>query len=173
MTQTKRAAARQAPAGLTVGYAYGNALTSRIIEWREAGGPSHATTMVAPGYVIDARYRGGVARRPVSYLSGTRVRWFRVPATEARVREAIAFLTSQCGQAYAWLDILAFAVPSSFKRLTGAKHPWMCSYLQAGCEVAATILPKPPVGLERLDPNDLMLMNSAHYAVELPGPSFD
>ena len=159
--------------GLTVGFAYSTALTSRLIEYYEAGaGPSHATTLVKPGYVIDARLSGGVALRPVSYLDRSLVHWYRIAAPEARVRDAIAFLTAQEGQRYAWQDILAFAVPGAFRKLTGAHHPWMCSYLAAAAQVGAGILPKPPVGLERITPLSLLLMDSAAGAVPLAGPQF-
>ncbi len=161
------------PPGLTVGYVFGSAITSQAIEWSESGtGPSHATTLVAPGYVIDARFRGGVAMRPVSYLAGSAVRWFRMPAPEPAVRGCIAFLQAQRGQPYAWQDILAFAVPAAFKAATGARHPWMCSWLQLAAEVGAGALPKPPVGMERLNPLEAMLMNSAAGAIEIGGPQF-
>ena len=161
------------PPGLTVGYVFSSAWTSQAIEYYEAGaGPSHATTLVAPGYVIDARLRGGVDLRPVSYLAGSAVRWFRLPASDAVVRDCIDFLQAQRGEPYAWQDIIAFAVPAAFKAATGARHPWMCSWLQLACEVNGKALPRPPVGLERLDPLNAMLMNCAAGAVKLDGPMF-
>ncbi len=161
------------PPGITVGYVFGAAPTSAVIEWSESGaGPSHATTLVQPGYVIDARFRGGVDLRPVSYLAGSAVRWFRLPASDAVVRDCIARLQAQRGEPYAWQDILAFAVPAAFKPATGAKHPWMCSWLQLAAEVGAGALPKPPVGMERLNPLEAMLMNSAAGAIEIGGPQF-
>ena len=161
------------PPGLTVGYVFGSALASTAIEWFEAGaGPSHATTLVAPGYVIDARFRGGVDMRPVSYLAGSAVRWFRMPAPEPAVRGCIAFLQAQRGEPYAWQDILAFAVPAAFKAATGARHPWMCSWLQLAAETTGKVLPPAPVGLERLNPLEAMLMNCAAGAIALPGPIF-
>ena len=162
-----------APPGLTVGYVFSSAWTSQAIEYYEAGaGPSHATTLVAPGYVIDARLRGGVNLRPVDYLAGSRVQWYRKPASDTVVQDCIAFLQAQRGEPYAWQDILAFAVPSAFRQLTGAKHPWMCSWLQLAAEVVGKALPRPPVGLERLDPLNAMLMNCAAGAVKLDGPLF-
>lgn len=161
------------PTGLTVGYVWSRALSSQVIEYREAGGPSHATTLVAPGYVIDARLSGGVARRPVSYLAGQPMRWFRVPATDAQVKATIDFLKTQCGQRYDWLDIIAFAIPPMFKHLSGATHPWMCSYLQGGAEIHGGVLPKLARPTEKLDPNDMLIANSAQRGcVELSGPIF-
>ena len=161
------------PPGLTVGYVFGSAIASQAIEWSEAGaGPSHATTLARPGYVIDARFRGGVALRPVNYLAGSAVRWFRLPAPDAAVSACIAFLEAQRGEPYAWQDILAFAVPAAFKAATGARHPWMCSWLQLAAETAGKVLPPAPVGLERLNPLEAMLMNCAAGAVEIGGPQF-
>ncbi len=161
------------PSGLTVGFVYSTALTSSVIEYSESGvGPSHATTLVAPGWVIDARFSGGVAMRPVSYLSGSTVQWYRLPGTETAVDRAIAFLHGQCGQPYDWQDIVAFAVPNAFKRLTGAKHPWMCSYLALAAQLKGQLLPKPPVGAERINPFELLLMDVAAGALALSGPVF-
>ena len=141
------------PPGLTVGYVYATAWTSRLIEYYEAGqGPSHATTLVEPGYVIDARLSGGVDRRPVSYLAGSRVEWYRLPAPEAAVRGTIKFLQAQKGQRYATMDILAFAIPPAFRKHVPAPHPWMCSWLQLAAEVAGGAMPKLPIQLRRATP---------------------
>ena len=162
------------PGGLTIGYEHGLGPFSKLIEYRSAGGPSHATTLVAPGEVIDARLIGGVKRRPVSYLNSRLMDWYRLPLPEGKVRDVISFLDIQCGQPYAWLDIIAFAVPALFKKVTGAKHPWMCSWIQIGAEVKGGALPdiSATVELERLTPNDLLLMNLAAGAVKIPGPIF-
>ncbi len=161
------------PPGLTVGFEYASAPDSRIIEYVESGaGPSHATTLVAPGEVIDARFSGGVARRKVSYFGAAPVLWYRLAAPENAVRAAISFLESQCGEPYAWQDILAFAVPGAFKRATGAKHPWMCSWLAGAAQVRGGILRKPPVGLERINPFELWCMDWGAGAIPLPGPQF-
>ena len=161
------------PSGLTVGYVYATAWTSRLIEYYEAGqGPSHATTLVAPGYVIDARLRGGVAKRPVSYLDGSRVEWYRLELPEAAVRGTIEFLHAQVGQPYAKLDIVAFLVPPMFRKHLPSPHPWMCSWLQVAAEVAGGALPKPPIAERRADPLDAQIMNVARGAVLVDGPKF-
>ena len=161
------------PPGLTVGYVYATAWTSRLIEYYEAGqGPSHATTLVAPGYVIDARLSGGVARRPVSYLAGSRVEWYRLPAPEAAVRGTIDFLRAQRGQPYSTMDILAFAIPPAFRKHVPAPHPWMCSWLQLAAEVAGGAMPKLPIQLRRATPLDALLCNCAAGAIKISGPEF-
>ena len=161
------------PPGLTVGYVYSTALTSRLIEYYEAGqGPSHATTLVAPGYVIDARLSGGVARRPVSYLAGSRVEWYRLPVPEAAVRGTIDFLRAQRGQRYATMDILAFAIPPAFRKSVPAPHPWMCSWLQLAAEVAGGAMPKLPIQLRRATPLDALVANVARGAFRIEGPEY-
>ena len=161
------------PPGLTVGYVYATAWTSRLIEYYEAGqGPSHATTLVAPGYVIDARLSGGVARRPVSYLAGSRVDWYRLPAPEAAVRGTIDFLRAQRGQRYATMDILAFAIPPAFRKHVPAPHPWMCSWLQLAAEVAGGVMPELPIQLRRATPLDALVANVARGAVRIEGPEY-
>ena len=161
------------PPGLTVGYVYATAWTSRLIEYYEAGqGPSHATTLVEPGYVIDARLSGGVDRRPVSYLAGSRVEWYRLPLPEPVVAACIAFLRAQVGQPYAWGDILAFAAPASFRKHLPSPHPWMCSWLQLAAEVAGGAMPTLPIQLRRATPLDALLANVARGAVRIKGPEF-
>jgi hypothetical protein len=162
------------PAGLTVGFEYASAPASRLIEYVESGaGPSHVTTLVAPGEVIDARFRGGVARRPVSYFGSTPVVWYRLAGTTEAVKASLALLEAQIGEPYDWQDILAFAVPTAFRALTGARHPWMCSYLASAAQVAGGFLHKPPVGLERINPFELWCLDWGAGAIELPGPVFD
>lgn len=161
------------PPGLTVGYVWASAWSSRLIEYYEAGqGPSHATTLVEPGYVIDARLQGGVAKRPVSYLAGSRVDWYRLPLPEHAVSACIAFLRAQVGERYAWGDILAFAAPPAFRKHLPVRHPWMCSWLQLACEVAGGAMPKLPIQLRRADPLDALLANVARGAVKIEGPEF-
>ena len=161
------------PPGLTVGYVYATAWTSRLIEYYEAGqGPSHATTLVAPGYVIDARLSGGVARRPVAYLAGSRVEWYRLPAPEAAVRGTIDFLRAQRGQPYSTMDILAFAIPPAFRKHTPAPHPWMCSWLQLAAEVAGGVMPELPIQLRRATPLDALVANVARGAVKIKWTEF-
>lgn len=161
------------PTGLTLGYEYGTAIESRLIEYSEAGmGPSHATTLVGPDWVIDARLSGGIKHRPLSYLKHDRMRWLRLPMPEEKIAATVAFLDRQCGEKYAWGDVFAFIAPALFKPFTGAVHPWMCSYLQIAAEVAGGALLKPPFPLERLDPLNAMLMNAAAGAIEIPKPVF-
>ena len=161
------------PPGLTVGYVFSSGLFSRAIEYYEAGaGPSHATTLVAPGWVIDARLSGGVDLRPVSYLAGSRVDWYRLPAPEAAVRGTIDFLRAQRGQRYATMDILAFAIPPAFRKHVPAPHPWMCSWLQLAAEVAGGTMPKLPIQLRRATPLDALLANVARGAIRIEGPEF-
>jgi hypothetical protein len=160
------------PVGLTVGFVTATGFFSRIIEYRSAGGPSHATTLVKDGTVIDARLFGGIKERPVSYLSGEKVDWYRIPATQEKVANAIQFLKSQCGQAYSWTDILAFLVPAIFRPYTRAKHPWMCSWLQASCLMEAGIIGKIDRPAETLTPNDNLIAVTAFGAIKLPGPVF-
>lgn len=159
------------PPGLTVGYVTSGELGSRLIEWRSAGGPSHATTLVAPGWVIDARFRGGVARRPISYLEKAKVRWLRIPATEMRVRAAIEALRSQIGKPYDWRDIVGFAIPQAFTRSWKDERAWICSELQIWAEQKGGIVTTSK-SVARIDPNDAMLLNEGRGAVELPGPIF-
>lgn len=158
------------PPGLTVGYITSGEWTSRLIEWRSAGGPSHATTLVAPGWVIDARFKGGVQRRPVSYLAGD-VRWLRVPATAAQVSAVLKALESQIGKPYDWRDILGFAIPQAFTRNWKDQRAWICSELQAWAEEKAGII-KTSMSASRIAPNDVMLLNEGRGAVALPGPLF-
>lgn len=161
------------PPGLTVGYVWASAWSSRLIEYYEAGqGPSHATTLVEPGYVIDARLRGGVAKRPVSYLDGSRVEWYRLELPEAAVRGTIEFLHAQVGQPYAKLDIVAFLVPPMFRKHLPSPHPWMCSWLQLAAEVAGGAMPKLPIQLRRATPLDALLCNCAAGAIKISGPEF-
>lgn len=160
-----------APPGLTVGYVTSGEWTSRLIEWRSAGGPSHATTLVAPGWVIDARLKGGVQRRPVSYLDGAKVRWLRVPANEARVRATLEALDSQVGKPYDWRDIVGFAIPAAFTRSWKDERAWICSELQAWAEEEGEII-KTSMSVSRIAPNDAMLLNEGAGAVSLPGPIF-
>jgi len=157
--------------GLTVGYVTSGNIFSRAIEWRSAGGPSHATTLVAPGWVIDARLSGGVARRPVSYLANNEVRWLRVPASLAQVKGVIAFLQSQIGKPYDWRDIFGFAIPSAFTRNWKDDRAWICSELQAAAEESQGII-KTSMSASRIAPNDVMLLNEGRGAVQLPGPIF-
>ena len=157
--------------GLTVGYVTSGDWTSRLIEWRSGGGPSHATTLVAPGWVIDARLKGGVQRRPISYLANANVRWLRVPATGAQICDVIAALESQVGKPYDWRDIVGFAIPAAFTRSWGDQRAWICSELQAWAEERAGII-KTSMSVDRIDPNDAMLLNEGRGAVDLPGPIF-
>lgn len=158
-------------AGLTVGYVTSGDWTSRLIEWRSAGGPSHATTLVAPGWVIDARFSGGVRRRPVSYLDGAQVRWLRVPTTEDRVRMTLNALDSQVGKPYDFQDIIGFAIPQAFTRSWHNQKAWICSELQIWSEERGGIV-KTSTSVDRIDPNDAMLLNEGAGAIELPGPIF-
>lgn len=159
------------PAGLTVGYVTSGEWSSRLIEWRSAGGPSHATTLVAPGSVIDARLQGGVQRRPVSYLAAARVRWLRVPATDAQVQATIKALASQIGKPYDWRDIVGFAIPGAFTRSWDDQRAWICSELQAWAEEEAGIITT-SMSADRIAPNDAMLLNEGRGAIELAGPIF-
>lgn len=159
------------PLGLTVGYVTSGELTSRLIEWRSAGGPSHATTLVAPGWVIDARLQGGVQRRPIAYLAGAKVRWLRVPATESQVQATIKALESQIGKPYDWRDIVGFAIPQAFTRDWNDERAWICSELQAWAEEKGGIV-KTSMSASRIAPNDVMLLNEGRGAIELPGPMF-
>lgn len=159
------------PYGLTVGYVTSGDWTSRLIEWRSAGGPSHATTLVASGWVIDARLQGGVARRQVSYLAGANVRWLRVPATEAQVRKTIEALESQVGRPYDWRDIVGFAIPAAFTRDWNDQRAWICSELQAWAEEEGGII-QTSMSVSRIAPNDAMLLNEGRGAIQLPGPLF-
>lgn len=159
--------------GLTVGYVTGGAWTSRLIEWRSAGGPSHATTLVEPGWVIDAQFSGGVMRRPVSSFAGEDVQWFRVPATSNQVYATVKALEAQIGAAYDWRDIVDFAIPAAFQRPWDDPRSWICSELQAWAEMQGGILPKLAVARGgRLAPVDVMEENQAIGAVPLTGPVF-
>ena len=161
------------PPGLTVGYVYSTALTSRIIEYYESSaGPSHATTLAEPGYVIDARLHGGVALRPVSYLDGSRVDWYRVPCGHEKAAQDIDFLRNQIGMPYSVGDIIGFLAPAMFRKHLPARHPWMCSWLQLAAEVAAGVLPELPGQLRRLDPYEALLCNCAAGAIKISGPEF-
>lgn len=159
------------PDGLTVGYVTSGDLLSRPIEWRSAGGPSHATTLVEPGWVIDSRFWGGVQRRPVSYLGNAKVRWLRVPATEAQVSATIKALQSQVGKPYDWRDIVGFAIPQAFTRSWNDQRAWICSEVQVWAEEQGGLI-KTSMSVDRIDPNDAMLLNEGRGAVELPGPIF-
>lgn len=160
-----------APAGLTVGYVTGGSWTSRLIEWRSAGGPSHATTLVEPGWVIDAQLSGGVRRRPVSSFAGMAVEWYRVPATSAQVKATVAALASQIGKPYDVWDIFDFAFPSAFRRDWDDGRAWICSELQGYAEYKGGILPKLAVAEgNRLAPADMRRENLAIGAVTLAGP---
>jgi uncharacterized protein YycO len=121
--------------------------------------------------VIDARFSGGVQRRPVSYLERDNVRWLRVPATDAQVRDTIKALESQVGKPYDWRDIVGFAIPAAFTRSWNDQRAWICSELQAWAEEEGGII-KTSVSVDRIDPNDAMLLNEGRGAVELPGPIF-
>lgn len=159
------------PPGLTAGYVTSGDWTSRLIEWRSAGGPSHATTLVEPGWVIDARLGGGVMRRPVSYLAGSKVRWLRVPATPGQVGKVIVALESQIGKPYDWRDIVGFAIPAAFTRGWNDQRSWICSELQAWAEEQAGLV-HTSMAASRIAPNDIMLLNEGAGAVDLPGPVF-
>lgn len=156
--------------GLTVGYVTGGAFSSQLIEWRSAGGPSHATTLVEPGYVIDAQFSGGVAKRPVESFAGMEVKWFRVPALDRDVRATLEALHSQLGKPYDWRDIVDFAFPSNFRRAWNDTREWICSELQIWAEQRGRIVPKLQVTANRLAPADSLLVNSTLGAVLLPGP---
>jgi hypothetical protein len=159
------------PNGLTVGYVTSGDRTSRLIEWRSAGGPSHATTLVAPGWVIDSRLKGGVQLRPVSYLDGTQVRWLRVPATDHQVKAVLKALRSQLDKPYDWRDIIGFAIPKFFTRKWNDERAWICSELQAWAEEKAGIF-KTSMSASRIAPNDAMLLNEGKGAVPIQGPIF-
>lgn len=158
--------------GLTVGYVTSGALLSRLIEWRSAGGPSHATTFVEPGWVIDAQLEGGVQRRPVASFAGMKVEWFCVAAKAPQVKAAIGLLKSQIGKPYDWRDIVDFAYPPAFRRRWDDGRAWICSELQGWAEQQAGILPKLAVAANRLAPADMLLANSAAGAYPLKGPVF-
>lgn len=161
------------PPGLTVGYVTGGAWTSRLIEWRSAGGPSHATTLVESGWVIDAQFSGGVRRRPVDSFKGMTVEWYRVPAARPNVSGTINALASQIGVPYDWRDIIDFAFPAGFRRNWDDGRAWICSELQAWAEWKGLILPKAAVARGgRLAPVDTMEENLALGAIRLPGPIF-
>lgn len=159
------------PAGLTVGYVTSGDVFSRLIEWRSAGGPSHATTLVAPGWVIDSRIKGGVQRRPVSYLANAQVRWLRVPAKLDQVQAVFAFLESQTRKPYDWRDIIGFAIPRAFTRNWNDDRAWICSELQAAAEEKGGII-QTSMSASRIAPNDVMLLNEGRGAVQLAGPIF-
>lgn len=159
------------PSGLTVGYVTSGGWTSRLIEWRSAGGPSHATTLVEPGWVIDARLQGGVQRRPISYLEGSQVLWLRIPAEDAAVAACIAFLKAQVGKPYDWRDIVDFAVPGRFQTPWRNTSSWICSELQIAAEETG-ILPKLIVPANRITPQDALIANSARGALPIAGPIF-
>jgi len=160
------------PDGLTVGYVTSGDLSARLIELRSAGGPSHATTLAAPGWVIDARLKGGVQRRPVSYLEGAKVAWYRVLAPMGAVARTITALESQTGKPYDWRDIIDFAIPQRFQEPWRTPDAWICSELQAWAEEQGEVLPKLVTAYNRLAPADIMLANSARGMIPLAGPMF-
>lgn len=163
------------PTGLTVGYVKSGNIASKVIEWWGAGGWSHATTLIAPGWVIDARLQGGVARRPVSYLKGFTVEWLRVPCSADAVRAAFDALESQVGKPYNYIAIAAFAstrLASLFDRNWRSEKSWFCSELQGWAGEQGGVWPKLRTPSVNLTPGDMRLVASARDAVLLPGPMF-
>jgi hypothetical protein len=161
--------------GLVVGYVKSRNWSSKLIEWWGAGGWCHATTLVAPGWVIDARYQGGVARRPVSYLTGSEVEWLRVPCSQAAVNATIAALESQIGKPYDWAAIAAFAsqrLAALVNRDWRSNKSWFCSEVQGWAGEQGGAWPTLRTPRVSLTPGDMRLVASARGAVKLPGPIF-
>lgn len=164
------------PPGLTVGFVKGRTPASRLIEWWGGGGWSHATTLVAPGWVIDARLSGGVARRPVSYLQNDEVEWLRVPCPPAAVSATIAALESQLDKPYDWAAILAFASPgiaALANRDWRSEKSWFCSEIQGWAGEQGGAWPKLRTPRVTLTPGDMRLVASTREAVKMGAPIFD
>ncbi len=150
-------------AGVTVGFCRGRGVFSHLIGWFGAGYYSHVTTLLPDQRtVIDARLRGGVARRPASYLASETVDWFRLECSGAQALAVYGFLTAQLGKQYDVEGIINFATGATKDNNWRRRSAWFCDELAAASWIAAGIakptLPREP--LNRLTPGGSALILS-------------
>jgi len=153
----------QVPPGVTVGFCRGSGFLSRAIEWFGGGYYSHVTTLM-PGQreVIDARLRGGVARRPVSYLKNEAVDWYRLQCSPAQCQAVYEFLTQQLGKRYDVRGIVNFVTGCNRDPNWVRRSAWFCDELAAASWIHAGIArkPFPQIPLFRITPGGSALMFS-------------
>jgi len=130
--------------GVTVGFCRGSGLASAAIGWFGGSYYSHVTTLLPDlRTVIDARLRGGVQRRPVSYLRGEQVDWYKLSCESSEANAVYRFLTAQLGKRYDVRGILDFVTGSNRDPHWTRRDAWFCDELAAASWIAAGIAKRP------------------------------
>lgn len=103
------------------------------------------------GDVVDATPEFGVSARRTADEPGTR--YFRVNATDARIRDALVFAGSQIGRPYDWTGCIGIGLHRDWHQ----EKSWFCSELvawafeRAGCPLLRAD------HLDRVTPADLLM----------------
>jgi hypothetical protein len=153
--------------GIIVGFEQGSDPISRTIQWWGGGDYCHVTTLMPGGQtVIDARSKGGVAVRPLSYLEHSKMMWLKIPANTYQALSAIDALKVQVGKKYDWRGILAFADPA----IHDDKKTWFCDALAVFSWKKAGLLPQLWFPFSRITPGGACLIAQSLGAIRVISP---
>jgi hypothetical protein len=152
---------------ITLQFVGNDSLGSRLIEWYDHGQYSHVDTVLPDGSLLGARndvigaIPAGVQIRPAGYVVGDRMKRVVIPRSDVREANYYDYVEAQIGKPYDRCAIAAFFAGRDWRDETA----WFCSELvAAGLEAAGVVYPlSAPVN--KIAPDDLLLVLSAMVIV--------
>lgn len=140
-----------------------NSVGSSLIEWFDHGQFSHVDTVMPDGSLLGARddviqgIPSGVQIRPADYVNGEKLCRVALPCTQGEQDAYYTFVQAQLGKPYDQTAIAAFVTGRDWT----SQDSWFCSELCAAGLEASGIVPNLYAPVNKIAPDDLLLVCSA------------
>ena len=155
--------------GAVIGFVRGRHAYSRLIEAKGGWLYSHVTTLLPGGrdvldstwFLTDWLFHGsrhnGVQVRPLYYLDGEAIDWFKLCGTQKQVDVYHESLRSQVRKPYDFLGIRHFVFGTIPDRNFRDRSAWFCDELVMWAAERAGLLPRLFIPPYRIDPSGCAL----------------